>query len=111
MAGPISGRVFYWMSPYYAFEGSVLTLNAFDLATGRVTVVPQNLNTALGREAYLEWQREGSANVLANWGRCYESISALEACGAAVEAYREMSSTEDHSTEPRVELLGFIWLD
>jgi len=107
--GPLSGRYFYTMHPYFAFEGSVLSYNALDLATGKVEVVPPN--TALGREAYMEQLRAEDANILANWGRCYESVSALDACDVLVEAYREVSFTRDQSTELRWELRGFVWLD
>ncbi|MCY3506050.1 MAG: helix-turn-helix transcriptional regulator [Chloroflexi bacterium] len=110
-AGPLSGRYFYWMHPYYAFEGSASSQNALDLASDKVTGVPPNVNTALGREAYLEHWRAENANILANWGRCYESISALDACDVLVGAYRGVSFTRDQSTELRWELLGFIWLD
>ena len=110
-AGPLSGRYFYWMHPYYAFEGSASSQNALDLASDKVTGVPPNVNTALGLEAYLEHWRAENANILANWGRCYESNSALDACDVLVGAYREVSFTRDQSTELRWELLGFIWLD
>ena len=107
--GPLSGHYFYDIRPYYSFEGSVSQRNILELATGKVMVLAPD--SGLAQEALLEYWRARDVDVLANWGCCYESASALDACDATVEAFREVRSARNLPSGLRWELVGFIWLD